>query len=294
MSRSKGEDQFNKKRLRYSYLSVVVSIGLVLFVLGVMMTLLYQAKTVTQELKENFTFTLFLKPEATSEQREALQTTWSMAPEVRQINFVSKEDAAQKFQEELGEAFVDFLGYNPLSDALDLKLNAEYVTPTVLDDLKNRLLKEDAVDDLVYDRDLISLINKNIGRITSAMLVAAFILLLVSMALINSSIRLAIYARRFSIKTMQLVGATKAFIHRPFLSQGLKLGAMGAAFAAVLLALLFQIIRQVYPEIASSLPWTLWSIEVLGMLGVGLLLTAGSTALAVRRYLALKTNQLYE
>jgi len=271
-----------------------VSIGLVLFVLGVMMTLLYQAKTVTQELKENFTFTLFLKPEATSEQREALQTTWSMAPEVRQINFVSKEDAAQKFQEELGEDFVDFLGYNPLSDALDLKLNAEYVTPTVLDDLKNRLLKEDAVDDLVYDRDLISLINKNIGRITSAMLVAAFILLLVSMALINSSIRLAIYARRFSIKTMQLVGATKAFIHRPFLSQGLKLGAMGAAFAAVLLALLFQIIRQVYPEIASSLPWTLWSLEVLGMLGVGLLLTAGSTALAVRRYLALKTNQLYE
>ncbi len=294
MSRSKGEDQFNKNRLRYSYLSVVVSIGLVLFVLGIMMTLLYQAKNLTQELKENFTFTLFLKPETTNAQREALQTTWSMAPEVRQIQFISKEDAAAKFQSELGEDFVDFLGYNPLSDALDLKLNADFVTPEVLDDLKNRLLKEEAVEDMVYDRDLISAIHKNIGRITSAMLGAALILLLVSMALINSSIRLAIYARRFSIKTMQLVGATKAFIHRPFLTQGLKLGALGAAFASVLLAIFFQVVRNVYPEIATSLPWLLWSVETLGMLAVGLLLTAASTALAVRRYLALKTHQLYE
>lgn len=294
MSRSKGEDQFNKNRLRYSYLSVVVSIGLVLFVLGIMMTLLYQAQNLTQELKENFTFTLFLKPETTDEQREALQSTWSMAPEVRQINFVSKEDAAAKFQSELGEDFVDFLGYNPLSDALDLKLNADFVTPAVLDDLKNRLLKEDSVEDMVYDRDLISAIHKNIGRITSAMLGAALILLLVSMALINSSIRLAIYARRFSIKTMQLVGATKAFIHRPFLAQGLKLGALGAAFASILLAIFFQVVRKMYPEISTSLPWTLWSVETVGMLAVGLLLTAASTALAVRRYLALKTHQLYE
>jgi cell division transport system permease protein len=284
MSRAKGEDQFNRKRLRYSYLSVIVSIGLVLFVLGVMMTLLYQARTLTDELKENFTFTLFLQPETTTAQREALVTTWSMSPEVRQIIYVSKE----------GEDFVDFLGYNPLSDALDLKLNADFVTPEVLEDLKARLMKESIVEDMVYDRALISAIHKNIGRITSAMLAAAVVLLLVSMALINSSIRLAIYARRFSIKTMQLVGATKAFIHRPFLRQGLRLGLFGGLFAAVLLGFLFQSIRQVYPELATSLPWTLWLMEVVAMTLVGLILTATSTALAVRRYLALKTNQLYE
>ena len=294
MSRAKGEDQFNRKRLRYSYLSVIVSIGLVLFVLGVMMTLLYQARTLTDELKENFTFTLFLQPETTTTQREALVTTWSMSPEVRQIIYVSKEDAAAKFQSELGEDFVDFLGYNPLSDALDLKLNADFVTPEVLEDLKARLMKESIVEDMVYDRALISAIHKNIGRITSAMLAAAVVLLLVSMALINSSIRLAIYARRFSIKTMQLVGATKAFIHRPFLRQGLRLGLFGGLFAAVLLGFLFQSIRQVYPELATSLPWTLWLMEVVAMTLVGLILTATSTALAVRRYLALKTNQLYE
>ncbi len=294
MSRAKGEDQFNRKRLRYSYLSVIVSIGLVLFVLWVMMTLLYQARTLTDELKENFTVTLFLQPETTTAQREALVTTWSMSPEVRQIIYVSKEDAAAKFQSELGEDFVDFLGYNPLSDALDLKLNADFVTPEVLEDLKARLMKESIVEDMVYDRALISAIHKNIGRITSAMLAAAVVLLLVSMALINSSIRLAIYARRFSIKTMQLVGATKAFIHRPFLRQGLRLGLFGGLFAAVLLGFLFQSIRQVYPELATSLPWTLWLMEVVAMTLVGLILTATSTALAVRRYLALKTNQLYE
>ena len=217
-----------------------------------------------------------------------------MSPEVRQIIYVSKEDAAAKFQSELGEDFVDFLGYNPLSDALDLKLNADFVTPEVLEDLKARLMKESIVEDMVYDRALISAIHKNIGRITSAMLAAAVVLLLVSMALINSSIRLAIYARRFSIKTMQLVGATKAFIHRPFLRQGLRLGLFGGLFAAVLLGFLFQSIRQVYPELATSLPWTLWLMEVVAMTLVGLILTATSTALAVRRYLALKTNQLYE
>ena len=227
-------------------------------------------------------------------QREALESTWAMAPEVRQILYISKEDAAAKFQAELGEDFVDFLDYNPLSDALDLKLNADFVTPEVLSDLKTRLMKEVIVEDMVYDRDLISAIHKNIGRITSAMLAAAFVLLLVSMALINSSIRLAIYARRFSIKTMQLVGATKNFIHRPFLRQGLRLGLMGGIFAAVLLAILFQVIRQFYPELATSLPWTLWAMEVLAMTTVGLILTASSTAFAVRRYLALKTNQLYE
>ncbi len=294
MSLAKGEDQFNRKRLRYSYLSVIVSIGLVLFVLGVMMTLLYQARTLTNELKENFTFTLFLQPETTTDQRETLEATWSMAPEVRQIIYVSKEAAAAKFQSELGEDFVDFLGYNPLSDALDLKLNADFVTPEVLEDLKTRLMKESIVEEMVYDRALISAIHKNIGRITSAMLAAALVLLLVSMALINSSIRLAIYARRFSIKTMQLVGATKAFIHRPFLRQGLRLGLLGGLFAAVLLALLFQSTRHLYPELANSLPWTLWAMEVCAMTVLGLVLTASSTALAVRRYLALKTNQLYE
>lgn len=295
MTRAKGEDQFNKNRLRYSYLSVIISMGMVLLVLGVMATLLYQANTLSNELKENFSFTVFLKPDTPkSESKQLMKKFKEEWLEVRDTSFVSKEIAAKKFQEELGEDFVEFLGYNPLSDAIDLKLKSEYVSPEVLESLKSRLFKETQVEDLVFDQDLISQIHRNVSRIRTGMLSAAFILLLIAVALINSSIRLAIYARRFSIKTMQLVGATKAFIHRPFLSQGLKLGALGGLLAALMLASLFEVVHRAYPELASSLPWSLWGKVSLGMMGIGLLLTAGSTALAVRRYLALKTNQLYE
>ncbi len=294
MSRSNREEQFNRRRLRYSYLSVIVSIGLVLFVLGVMLTLLNQARNLTDELKENFTFTLFLEPGTTESGRDIFLEKWTMAPEIREIVFISKEDAASQFQDELGEDFVDFLGINPLSDALDLKLYSSFVSPKVLRELEIRLRKESIVEDMVYDRDLISAIHNNIGKITIAMIIASIVLLLVSIALINSSIRLAIYSRRFTIKTMQLVGATKAFIHKPFLFQGIKLGFIGGFFAALLLAALFYLVRQFYPELKTSLNWMLWAQEATILAMLGLFITAGSTAISVRRYLALKTNQLYE
>ncbi len=294
MGRSNREEQFNRRRLRYSYFSVIVSIGLVLFVLGVMLTLLHQARNLTDELKENFTFTLFLEPSTSESSREVFLKNWAMSPEIREIVFVSKEDAAKQFQAELGEEFVDFLGINPLSDALDLKLYSSFVSPKVLKDLEIRLRKESIVEDMVYDRDLISAIHNNIGRITIAMIISAIVLLLVSIALINSSIRLAIYSRRFTIKTMQLVGATKSFIHKPFFYQGLNLGFVGGAFSAALLAILFQLLRYSYPELKTSLNWTLWAQEAFLLSILGLIIAAGSTAVSVRKYLALNTNQLYE
>ena len=189
MAISRPEEQFNKRRLRYSYLSVIISIGLVLFVMGAMVTLIYQARTLADELKENFTFTLFLEPNTSFAKREAFLQKWSMAPEIRTIDFISKQEAAIQFQSELGEDFVDFLGINPLSDALDLKLYSNFVSTKVLKELEVRLRKESIVSDMVYDRDLISAINKNIGRITIVMIITFFVLILVSRALINNSIR---------------------------------------------------------------------------------------------------------
>tara|TARA_Y100000389_G_C17395300_1_gene482176 strand:- start:435 stop:1319 length:885 start_codon:yes stop_codon:yes gene_type:complete len=294
MAISRPEEQFNKRRLRYSYLSVIISIGLVLFVMGAMVTLIYQARNLADELKENFTFTLFLEPNTSFDKREAFLQKWSMAPEIRTIDFISKQEAAIQFQLELGQDFVDFLGINPLSDALDLKLNSTFVSPKVLKELEVRLRKESIVSDMVYDRDLISAINKNIGRITVVMIITFFVLLLVSIALINSSIRLSIYSKRFTIKTMQLVGATKRFIHKPFLFQGIKLGLVGGFLASILLAFLFQLARQAYPELKISFTWILWLKEAAMLSFLGLLISAISTAISVRKYLALKTNQLYQ
>ena len=295
MAKSQGEDKFNRRRVRASYLSVTISIGMVLFLLGLTGTLLYQARTLTEDLKENFTLTLFLETSASNDQINDLQSKWGQAPEVRSIAFVSKEEAAAQFAAELGQDFIDdILGVNPLSDAIELKLHADYVNQEQLAVLKDRLQRERIVDDIMYAEDLLSAIHQNVDRIMTIMLAIILGLLLISIALINSSIRLSIYARRFSIKTMQLVGATRSFIHRPFLAQGARLGAMGAGLGSVLLALAYVTAKEYLVELQDTLPWSLWASLALIMLVVGMVITMGSTAAAVSRYLALKTNQLYE
>lgn len=295
MAKSQGEDKFNRRRVRASYLSVTISIGMVLFLLGLTGTLLYQARTLTEDLKENFTLTLFLETSASNDQINDLQSKWGQAPEVRSITFVSKEEAAAQFAAELGQDFIDdILGVNPLSDAIELKLHADYVNQEQLAVLKDRLQRERIVDDIMYAEDLLSAIHQNVDRIMTIMLAIILGLLLISIALINSSIRLSIYARRFSIKTMQLVGATRSFIHRPFLAQGVRLGAMGAGLGSALLALAYVASKEYLVELQDTLPWSLWASLALIMLVVGMLITMGSTAAAVNRYLALKTNQLYE
>jgi cell division transport system permease protein len=294
MAKAQGEEAFNKRRVRFSYAGVVLSIGLVLFLTGIMATLAYQSRVLTDDLKENFTFTLFLKSDATQEKADAFIKDWSDEPEIRSLRFVGKEEAAEQFQKDLGEEFVDFLGFNPLSDAIDVKLKADFVSPDQLAKLQERFLKASIVENLVYDRDLVSVIHQNVGKINTAMLAAVAILLLVSLMLINNALRLAIYARRFTLKTMQLVGATKAFIHKPFLKEGLILGALGGLTAAVLLAGTYALLINEWPRLAVSLTWSLWGSLAAAQVLIGIALTTASTALAVRRYLALNTNQLYE
>ena len=294
MAKAQGEEAFNKRRVRFSYAGVVLSIGLVLFLTGIMATLAYQSRVLTDDLKENFTFTLFLKSDATQEKADAFIKDWSDEPEIRSLRFVGKEEAAEQFQEDLGEDFVDFLGFNPLSDAIDVKLKADFVSPDQLAKLQERFLEASIVENLVYDRDLVSVIHQNVGKINTAMLAAVAILLLVSLMLINNALRLAIYARRFTLKTMQLVGATKAFIHKPFLKEGLILGALGGLTAALILATTYALLINEWPRLAVSLTWSLWGALAAAQIFIGVALTTASTALAVRRYLALNTNQLYE
>lgn len=294
MAKAQGEEAFNKRRVRFSYAGVVLSIGLVLFLTGIMATLAYQSRVLTDDLKENFTFTLFLKQGTSQAQADAFIKEWSTAVELRSLRFVGKDEAAAQFQKDLGEEFLGFLGFNPLSDAIDVKLKADFVSPEQLAKLQERFAKSAIVDNMAYDRDMISVIHQNVGKINAAMLSAVAVLLLVSLMLINNALRLAIYARRFTLKTMQLVGATKAFIHKPFLKEGLLLGALGGLTAALLLAATYAFLIQEWPRLANSLTWGLWAALAGMQLIVGIALTMGSTALAVRRYLALKTHQLYE
>lgn len=287
------EEQFHKQRVRTAFVSVTISMALVLFVVGLVASLLLQARELGRELQENFTFTAFLQPETTAAEVRSLQQKWSRQPEVRSVVYVSKDQAAEDFQKDLGEDFVDFLGINPLSAALDLKLHAEYLSPDQLSALEKRLRREPAVEDLVYDRDLLGAVHQNVERISWFLLGLAAALLLISVTLIHNSIRLSIYAKRFVIRTMQLVGATKSFIHRPFLIQGLQLGLLGGAAASLLLAGLYQGLTVWAPEVAPFLTWSAWAGVSVGLILLGILIALSSTFLAVHKYLRLHTDKLY-
>ncbi|MAM35472.1 MAG: cell division protein FtsX [Micavibrio sp.] len=286
-------DAFTKRRLRSSYISVIVSISLVLFVLGVFGNLLINAEAIARQVKENFAVTVLLSEDAPEIEVKQFQKSLDLAPYVKSTEFISKEEAASELKEELDEDFVDFLGYNPLSNAIDIRLKAEYVTPEQLTFMESEFTKKSFVQEVVYDKPLIQLMNENIRKISLILIGGTLLLLLVAVGLINSSIRLSIYSRRFLIKTMQLVGATKSFIRKPFMLKSLRHGFIGAVLASALLMVLIYYVGQEIPDFAElQSPLKLGAI-ILGLILTGLVLSFLSTYFALRKYLKLKTDQLY-
>ena len=287
------EEKFNKRRLRAAYVSVTISIALVLFMVGLLSVLILNARTLAKEMRENFTFTLMLKSDAPEVDVRQLVKELQLMDYVKETEFISKDEAAEMLEAELGEAFVEFLGYNPLTDALDIRLKSEYVVTEEIEKIKTELSANPLVTEVVYDPNLIQLVNENIERIGLILLGAIVLLLVIAIALINSSIRLTIYSRRFLIKTMQLVGATKTFIQKPFLARSVRLGSVGALVAAVLLAVVGMAATQYLPEIMELMSIPLL-VAVFGvMLTLGILISLVSTWFAVNKFLKLKTDEIY-
>ncbi len=289
----KSIESFNRQRLRSSYVSVVVSISLVLFLLGLLGILILNADQLAREMRENFTFVLLLEEGSKEADLRAFQKELDLEPFVKTSAFIAKEDAAAMLQEELGEDFLDFLGFNPIPNSIEIQLKADFVNPEFLTDIEKKITGSVLVSEVVYDKDLIQIVNENIQKISLGIIAIAVLLLLISIALINSSIRLAIYSRRFLIKTMQLVGATKSFIQRPFMMQSLKMGFFGGLIAATLLFAGVYYIKQ-YLTDWSFLAQPLYLFAVMGgVIVIGLFLSWICTFFAVRKYLNLKTDQLY-
>jgi cell division transport system permease protein len=286
-------DRFNRRRLRSSYASVVVSISLVLFLLGVLGLLLLNAGQVAKMVKERFAVQVILSEDIPELDRMTMQKELALANYVKSVRFVPKEEAAQELAHQLEEDFVQFLGYNPLQDAFDLRLNAAYVTPAQLVLIERDLDALEYVDDVLYDKPLLELMSENIRRVGIGLLFGSALLLLISIALINSSIRLAIYSRRFLIKTMQLVGATPGFIRRPFLQRGLLHGLLGAIVASAMLGGLLSLLFEQLPDLQQILHPLHYLITFVALLLTGLFISWICTYFAVRRYLSLKTDQLY-
>jgi cell division transport system permease protein len=286
-------DSYQKRRLQSSYISVVVSIALVLFMVGVLGLILLKSSKVANHIKEKVAFTLFIKDKVTQKQIKSFRESLLKETFTKKAIYTSKTQAAKKYSEEIGEDFLQFLGNNPLKNGIDIYLKAAFVTPEKMQDLETRFLKNAFVADVSYDKSLINLLTKNIKRISFWLLVFSGFFSLVAMILINSSIRLSIYSKRFNIKTMQMVGATKRFIRKPFIWRSIKLGMIGALLALTGLAVVIYYLDKYIPSLDLLKDYLSLGYLVGGVLISAFIITWVSTFFATQRFLNLKTDELY-
>jgi cell division transport system permease protein len=286
-------EKYTKRRLRSSYLSVVVSMSLVLFMLGLLGLVVLNAKKVSDHVKENFAFTIILNENANETSIRQFQKSLEIKEYVKGTEFIPKEEAAKELQELLDEDFVEFLGANPLSDAIEVHFNADFANSDQLEKVEQQLSKEDVVAEVMYDKPLIQLMNDNIQKIGIALLALTGLLTLIAFALINSSIRLVIYSKRFIIKTMQLVGATTGFIRRPFVWRSIKQGFVASLLSLALLYGALYYLDKNMPELQTLNDYVLIGYLFGAVIILGVWISWICTFFAVRKYLRLKTDQLY-
>jgi len=286
-------EKHQKRRLISSYFSVVISIALVLFLLGLLGLLVLNAKTISDNFKERVVMTIYLNDTAKDVEINQLEKSLTLASYVKETKYVSKEDAADFMKGEYGEDFLDDIGHNPLQNSIDVNLKADYVTEQRLDSISQATLTKKFVDDIRYDKDLVSMMNSNVKRISLWVLIISALFTLIAVLLINSSIRLSVYSKRFTIKTMQMVGATKQFIRRPFIWKSIKLGIIGAILALIGMAIVLYYVDKTFADLhLLSNPILLGSL-FLGVFVLGIVITWISTYIATQRFLNLKTDQLY-
>ncbi len=286
-------EKYQKRKLISSYFSVVISIALVLFLLGLLGLLILNAKKVSDHFKEQVVMTIYLNDSAKDVEIKQLEKSLAMADYVKSTKYISKEDAAELMKAETGEDFMDFVGFNPLQNSIDVNVKADYVTQTYLDSISEVTTAKKFVEEVRYDNDLVTLMNDNVKRISKWILAVSTLFTLIAVLLINSSIRLAVYSKRFIIKTMQMVGATKRFIRRPFVWQSVKLGIIGSIVAMLGMAIVLYYLDKTFPELEFLNKPVLLASLFIGILTLGVLITWISTFIATQRFLNLKTDDLY-
>ncbi|MFK6999508.1 cell division protein FtsX [Flavobacterium oreochromis] len=286
-------DKFQKRRLITSYFSVVLSVGLVLFMLGLLALFIVNAKKLSNDFKEGITMTVFFKDDAKDTTLTKYGEMLKEAKFAKNYVFISKEQAAKEHEKTLGENFTEFLGMNPLKNSFDIHLRADYVENDSVAKIERKLRENPLVADIFYDKQLVKMVNENVKKASMWILIISGFLTIVAVLLINSSLRLSIYANRFIIKTMQMVGATKAFIRKPFILRSVKLGMIGAGVAIIgLLGVLFYI-DTIWPTLGVFDDMFSIIIILLSVFGIGVLITWLSTYFATQRFLNLRTDDLY-
>jgi cell division transport system permease protein len=287
------ESSESAKKTKTIYISTVFGIAMVLLMIGLLGLILVHANNLSRYVKENIVLNIFVDDAAHETDVMQLQKQLEGNPMVKHAQYVSKELAARNLQKDLGEDFVKFLGYNPLSQSIDVYLNADYANNIDINKFKTELLKNPMVKEVKYQQSLVDQMNQNLTSISLVILVFAGIFVVVSVALINNTIRLAIYSQRFLIKSMQLVGATKNFIRKPFLLYGIWHGLLGALIAIIILMVTLYLAVQQVPDLVILQNYSEFGLVFLFVAGLGVFISGLSTYLAVNKFLRLKIYDLY-
>lgn len=287
------EESTSSRKTKTIYVSTVISIALVLLMTGLLGLILVHAKNLSNYVKENIVLNIIVNEGAKEVDITALQKQLDANTYVLKTQYVSKELAARNLTKDLGEDFVEFLGYNPLLSSIDVYLKADYANNASIQTLTSQLSRNPLVKEVIYQKSLIDMVNQNIRGIGLVILAFAGILLIIAVALINNTIRLAIYSQRFLIKSMQLVGATRNFIRKPFLAYGILHGLLAGLIAIILLLLTLYLAQKQVPEMIILRNWFEFSLVFLGVISIGILISGLSTYFAVSKFLRLKIHDLY-
>jgi cell division transport system permease protein len=286
-------EKFQKRRLITSYFSVVLSVFLVLFMLGLLALFVVNSRKLSNDFKEGIAMSVYFKDEAQDTTLQKFGDSLKATKFAKTVDFVSKDQAAKTHSDIIGEDFMEFLGVNPLQNSFDIHIKAAYVESDSILKIENKLRENKLISDIIYDKELVKLVNENVKKASMWILIISGFLTVIAVLLINSSLRLSIYANRFIIKTMQMVGATKAFIRKPFIWRSIKLGMIGGGVAIIaLLGVLFYVDSN-FPNLGILDDKLSITAILLGVFGIGVLITWLSTHFATQRFLNLRTDDLY-
>ena len=287
------EEKYQKRKLLTTYISAMLTNLIVVFLTGLLGLLLFNTKKVADYFKEQISVTVYFKDNSKPIEIQQFQKSIKFQETTKSVIYTSKEEASKIYAQEIGEDYMEFLGYNPLESSIDIYFNAQFVKPDLIKEISEKLSNYDFISEVKYDQPLLNMLDKNINRIRIWILLSSCFLIILAIFLINSSIRLSIYSKRFAIKTMQLVGATKWFIQKPFLIKYLKIGLASSSLSIILLYLIFQKLQSEIPEL-NLLQEKFSIILILTIVfSFGLSITLISTFFATKRFLNLKSDEIY-
>lgn len=289
----KTDNKIMRRRIANAYLSSVISISLVLLLVGVASMLLVNAKGVSDYFKENMQISVLMKQDVSDADALAYRDDLEQERYIKNTTFISREQGQRELADQLGEDFLDVFETSPIPVSVDVTLKAEYVSADSLAMVSKEIAKSSLVDEVVYQQSLVDALNANLGRISVVIAVFIGLLLFISFVLINNTVRLNVFARRFTIHTMKLVGATKSFIRAPFLVQSAFQGVFSAMIANIVLVVMLFVMRNELEQLFRIFRMDLLLVVMGIVLVCGILICLVSTWFVVNKLVALKKDELY-